>query len=156
MAESAESIIRSALQELLVQAAEQPIQPNEMSDGIKYLNRMMAAWEVQGYALGFTKIASSSDLVTVPDGAVEAVVLNLAIKLAPQYDVMPNPALVQNARDAMLSVRLLTVAVGEANFPSTLPIGSGNQSPGWGDSYYYDEDDESLIYSETTGNIVQE
>ncbi len=153
--ETASTIIRDALQEILVQASEQPIQSNEATDAMRYLNRMMAQWEAMGIALGYTPVTSLGDDITVPVAALDGIVLNLSLKLAPQYDVAITGIQAQNARDALAAIRAITISVGPAYFPSTLPIGSGNEQYGWQNTHFYPSE-ESNILGETTGQIVQE
>lgn len=156
MSETASTVIRDALQEILVQASEQPIQPNEATDAIRYLNRMMFSWEAKGIALGYTVVSSLGDDITIPDGALEGVVLNLAIKLAPQYDVTVSMDLRENARDAYKSVLKLSVTQPLSQYPSTLPVGSGNEGDTLDSNYHFYETDTNTLLSETTGTIVQE
>lgn len=137
MAETASTVIRDALQEIIVQAAEQPIEANEANDAMRYLNRMMAAWESDGIDLGYTPVSSLSDAITVVDGALEAIVLNLAIKLAPGYERPVPQELYINARNAMNTVTKLGVTITTSVFPATLPQGSGNESNGWDATKYY-------------------
>lgn len=125
--ETAGDIIRDSLQEILVQDSEQPMTPSETQAAIRYLNRMMASWDLMGISLGFTSITKLSDPVTVADGALSAIVYNLALKLAPQFDIQPSPLLVLNAREAMGAVRSLAVVIEATCLPETLPLGSGNE-----------------------------
>ena len=156
MSETAGTVISDSLQELLVQAVEQPIQPVEASTSIRYLNRMMAAWETRGINLGYTTVTSLGDQVTVPDGALEAIVFALAIKSAPQYDVPVSIDLRQNAKDAFKSVLRLSVTKPNQAYPSTLPIGSGNEGDYYDDYSHFYPGLEKEILSETSGPIVQE
>ena len=155
MSETASTVIRDALQELLVQASEQPIQPNEATDAMRYLNRMMFAWEAKGIALGYTVVSSLGDEITVPDGALDGIVLNLAIKIAPGYDIPVSLDLRQNARDAYKSVLKLSITQPLSQHPSTLPVGSGNEGDSFDSQHFYETDANTLL-SETTGTIVQE
>jgi len=154
--ETASTVIRDALQEIIVQSSEQPIQPNEATDAMRYLNRMMFAWEAKGIALGYTVVSNLGDEITVPDGALEGIVLNLAIKLAPQYDVAVGMDLRENARDAYKSVLKLSITRPLSQYPSTLPIGSGNEGDTLDSNYHFYETDTNTILAETTGTIVQE
>lgn len=156
MSETASEIIRDALQEINVQAAEQPIQPNEFASAVRYLNRMMTAWEAKGIALGYTIVSSPADEITVPDGAIEGVILNLAIKLAPQFDMPVSMDLRQNAKDAYQSVLKLSITQPLSQYPSTLPIGSGNEGDSLDSLQHFYETDENVLLAETTGTLVQE
>jgi hypothetical protein len=127
MAETAGQIVRDALTELTVQAAEQTVPAVDLETGVRYLNRMLSAWAANQIDLGYTFVDSPNDKLTVPAGAIEGIVFNLAIRLASQYDVPIGPALSNAAMTSMDTVRMIGVKTGKANFPSTLPIGSGNE-----------------------------
>ncbi len=157
MPEKASDIIGDALREIVVAGAEAPIEADEGQSAIRYLNRMMAEWDVRGYNLGCTVVSDLGDDITIPDGTVEAVVSNLAIRLASQFGVSIDPAsaLIDRARVGLRAVRLLTISVGPSSFPSTLPIGSGNE----GDSTFTDHfypDEQSKILAEPNGSILVE
>ncbi len=157
MPETAESVIKDALVEILVQSVEQPIQPDEAQTAIRYLNRMMNQWEARGYALGYTEVTNLSDPITVPPAAIDGVVAMLAIKLAAQYDANVSPALMATAKQGMEAIQNITIDVGPAPYPSTLPRGSGNVNTKDGflsNNFYYEETDD--ILPETQGVIVQE
>lgn len=125
MAETAQSIIKDALQSILVQASEQPIEANEFQTSIRYLNRMMAKRPYSG--LGFTDVVNPSDPITIDPSAIDGVIFNLGLALAPQYDISPSPLLVLQAREALKDIRKITVQVRPTQFPGTMPVGSGNR-----------------------------
>jgi len=137
MHETAQSVIKDALQELLVQASEQPIEANEFQSGIRYLNRMMATIPYNG--LGFVDVVNPSDAITIDEGAIEGVIFSLALKLAPQYDIEPSGDLRANKREAMKSLRKLSLVYKPTKMPSTMPIGSGNEDwfTGGTDDHFY-------------------
>ncbi len=135
MSETAQSVIKDALQELLVQASEQPIEANEFQSGIRYLNRMMATTPYNG--LGFVNVVDPSDIITIDDGAIEGVIFSLALKLAPQYDIEPSQDLRINKRDAMKSLRKLSLVYKPTKMPSTMPVGSGNEDWFTGNTNYH-------------------
>lgn len=137
MAETASTVIRDALQEILVQASEQPISASEGQDAMRLLNRMMAAWESNGIDLSYTAVDSLNDAITVVDGALDAIVLNLAIKLAPQYDRPISQGLFLNAKNAMDAVRKIAVVIPDTALPATLPYGSGNEDLAYNYSNFY-------------------
>ena len=56
-----------------------PIQDVELSDGLRYLNRMMARPEF--VALGYTSLSSVDDQMTVANGVILGMVKNLALTL---------------------------------------------------------------------------
>ena len=61
---------------------------------IPVLNQMMARWEEDGVAVGWSAVSSVSDTVPGPDSALDAIAANLALRLAPEYGVVPNALVV--------------------------------------------------------------
>ena len=135
--ETAQTLINDILQECLVQATEQQIQAIDFQTALRYCNRYMAQLDAQGIRLGWTNLSNPADAVTIPDGAVAGVVFNVAMQLCSSYDIEPNPLLPVNARDSMVAMRQLGVNVSKQNFPSTLPIGSGNEQDGFDNYHFY-------------------
>lgn len=127
MSETAGQIVRDALQELTVQAQEQTVPPVEIETGLRYLNRMMASLDATGVKLGYTVVDSPNDIVTVPSGATEGMVFNLALRLANGYDIPISASLGTMAAEGLRTLQIIGVSVGNANFGGTLPIGSGNE-----------------------------
>lgn len=134
--ETASSVINDALQELIIQASEQAVQSVDFQTGIRYLNRMMASFDAQGISLGYTKVDNAADEITVPDGAIEGMIFNLALRLSTSYDIPVGPSLALNARDGLEAMRALSVEILPSSYPCTLPIGSGNEGEA-GDEHYY-------------------
>lgn len=156
MAETAETIIKDALTEIVVLGAEAPLEASDAQSAIRYLNRMMASFDAKGIDLGFTEVTSLASPVTVPLGAVDGMVFNLAARLWTQYySESPIPGdLLLKARSGADSMMALAVSMGPTQYPSTLPIGSGNQDNTGGigcNNFYPDLQDE--ILAESTGSI---
>ena len=129
-------VVKAALQEILVQASQSPIQPDEAEDAIFYLNNMMLALDADGVKLGYTKVSSLGDEVTVSDGAIEGMIANLAVNLHTQFtslETIVKPDLRARAADGRKTfLNIAFDGVGESSFPSTLPIGSGNEGDSFG------------------------
>lgn len=152
--ETAESVINDALQELLVQASEQELQTVDFQTGRRYLNRMMTTTPFN--LLGFTTVTNPSDAITVPDGAIEGLVFNLARRLLTTYDVALTPELLQSARDGLSEIRKIAVVVKPTSFPCTLPIGSGNEQENtFNNQRFYACPDDELL-AEQGGSILLE
>lgn len=143
MAQASE-LIRDALQEITVQAAEQPLDGDDTQTALRYLNRLIASWPVD---LEYTEITSPNEEVTVPGYALRAIVLGLAVELAPQYDIPITPALSANATSAYLNMLSRAQEIEPASYTDNLPLGSGNRYPGSRFRHYYaeasDEDDDA-------------
>ena len=116
-------VVTAALGLTLTRAGDIPLEANETEQGIFQLNTMMASWNL---ALGYTKVSSTSDTITVPDYAIDAIVQNLAVRLAPAFGGLVDADLRENARQAKKDMLRQVVRIGPAKLPSTLPRGSGN------------------------------
>ena len=152
---TAAQLLKAAMQELLVQDVEAPLEPSEYQDAIFYLNNFMFDLDANGIALGFTEVSNLGDAITVPPGAIQGIIKNLAVVLAVQYDVSVPPELYQQAREYMGTLEKLGIANGSIAFPSTLPIGSGNEKNNFNNSHYYLGDDEDIL-RESNGSIATE
>lgn len=154
---TAAQVIKAALQRILVQASEAPLQPDEYQDAIFAMNNYMLALDADGVALGYTEVSNLGDNVTIPTGALRGLIANLALEVAPDYkgqDWQPPAALVMAAKQGLATMRKLGQIMVSTAYPSTLPMGSGNYSEGnYGNSYHFYPGLEAEILAETTGAI---
>ena len=155
MAETAGTIIKSALQEILAQASEAPLEPDETQDAIRYMNRWMAEQAANGIALGYTNVDDTSDEITIPDGAMNGLVYNLALHMATQFGKQVPIELASKARSSLNTMRNLAVTIGRSDFPNTLPVGSGNEDSGYNQNHFYPDQGGSIL-TEQTGPILLE
>ncbi len=153
--ETARTLINDALQELIVQASEQPIEAVDFQTGVRYLNRMMASFDAQGIGLGYTVVEEPTDLITVNAGAIEGMIFNLASRLATSYDIPISANLALNSRDGLQAMRAIAVVVTPSSFPCTLPTGSGNDDGNAYDNTFYACSDDELL-TESGGAILLE
>jgi hypothetical protein len=131
----AEELIRDALQELGQQAAEQPVQADEMQTGIRYLNRLMRGVDYLG--LGFTVITSGSQEVSIPAYAEEWAVFKLAIRMASQFPPTDQIQIISaNERQAWSNLLIQHLEIPQMRFDDRMPIGSGNEDGVYSDRFY--------------------
>jgi|TARA_R110000772_G_scaffold9003_5_gene29625 hypothetical protein len=149
-------LAKSALQRIIVQASEAPLEPDEYADFIFTMNAWFAELDGQGIALGYTVVTDIGDEVTIPAAALRGAIANLAIEVAPDYNGIVTPGLAKAARDGFNTIRLVGQSMGRSRFPSTLPIGSGNEGSLYGYSGTFYPDAEKEILAETTGSISLE
>ena len=131
-------IIRDALQEIIVQASEQRLRGAETRTAIRYLNRMVTSWP---FSIGYVEVDSTSDLICIPRYAQLAIILGLAILLAPQFDRPVPDNLRANFSKAYNDLLTRKMQLVEAGFSNNLPRGSGNKRPGDVVTKYYNSDD---------------
>lgn len=153
--ETAESVIKDALTEIVVLGAEAPLEAADAQVAIRYLNRMMATFDAEGIDLGYSDVTSLADPITVPLGAVEGMVYQLAARLWTQYALgKPIPAeLAAKAGATKEVMRGLTINIAASEFPNTLPYGSGNYTSNNTTYSHYYPDLQDDILAESTGSI---
>ena len=149
-------VAKSSLQRILVQASEAPLEPDEYQDFIFTMNNYMAELDASGIQLGYTVVSNLGDDVTIPTGALRGLIANMAIEVAPDYNGIVSAGLAKAARDGFNTMRLVGQSMGRTRFPSTLPIGSGNEDNNFGISSNFYPNQESSILAETTGAIALE
>lgn len=150
-------VAAASLKRILVQGADAPFEADEYQDFIFALNNYMLALDAEGVTLGYTEVSDLGDQVTVPTGALRGIIANMAIEVAPDYGGQVSPALVKAARDGLQTMRLIGQTVPATAYPSTLPIGSGNDcNSAYLTSRFYSGATEAEILAETTGAISLE
>lgn len=110
----------------------------ELASAARRLDSMMAEWNARGLRLGFPIPASpqQTDLDTqtgVPDAANEAIITNLAIRLAPSFGKQTLPATMTTARRALSTLTAKYTNSAQMQYPSTTPAGAGNKQ--WNQFY---------------------
>ena len=160
MSETAAQVIKDALLEIGGIASESPLEADEVSDAIRYMNNFMFEIAALGINLGYTEVSTLADVITIPPGALSGLKSNLAISLIPQYAAPGTPislALAAKAENGMNAMRSLAIfKIGPTAFPDTLPMGSGNEDGFAGcDSHFY-SGDQDHIETEQGGFIATE
>jgi hypothetical protein len=106
--------------------------PNELTTALRRLDAMMAEWNERGLRLGYPLPGSPqfSDLDApsgVPDRANEAVITNLACRIAPSYGKQVLPGTMTTARGALNTILVRAASPTPMRYPGTLPVGAGNK-----------------------------
>lgn len=154
---TATQVAKSSLGWILVKDAIAPLNATDVSDFIFAMNNYMLGLDAEGVTLGYTLVTGPDDEVTIPTGTLRGLIANMAVEVAPSYDAVVTPGLAQIAVDGLKQMRLVGQNIGESRYPSTLPIGSGNEYDSgnslW--SHFYGQD-EAAILAESTGQISLE
>jgi len=150
-------MVRAILQEIVVQGTEADLESSEVEDTIFFMNNYMTQLDADGAKLGYTIVSSTSQEITVPAGAINGMIKNIALQIAPQFDVsVVSSDLIRQARDSLKTLFRLGVSLQPMVFPSTLPIGSGNEHDDNNDQHFYPGPDENTILTEQQNNILIE
>lgn len=128
-------VLKQALQEIITQASESPLEPDEYQDAIFVLNTMMNEYEGNGLNLGWSDVSTLADEITSPASIISGIVSNLAIRLAPQFMGYVTPELMRKAELGLKIMAKVGISIEPTEFANTLPVGSGN-SRQYGSKYY--------------------
>ena len=122
-------LVEAALTEIGIAGSEFDVVPEQMEKDIRRLDSMLAEWVNQGVLLGYPTNSSpdTSEEDTesnIPDTAIEAVVTNLALRLAPSYgkQVMVNTSVI--AKNSWTYLLVVATRPKERQLPS-MPKGAG-------------------------------
>lgn len=109
------------------------LQPEQIESALRKLDAMMAAWNAKGIRLGYPIPGSPEDSsldepTNVPDSSNEAIIKNLAIRIAPSMGRAVSLDTKIAAKEAYNALLSRVVHPGERQFPSTLPRGAGHKT----------------------------
>lgn len=117
------------------------LQSEQLQTGLRALDAMMGMWNNKTIRLGYPISSSpeNSDLdqeTEVPDAANEAIIYNLACRIAPAYGKQLMPETKSHARYAYEALLAEAAKPEEMQYQQTLPRGAGNKPWRW-DRHYY-------------------
>lgn len=125
-------IVGQAFEELALAGHEFDLTPEELQGTLRVLDTMMATWEAKGVRVGYLMPSSpdGSDMADpsgLPDSAVEAAYLSLAIRRAATFGKVLSSDTRRAARDAYDTLLWAAAQPIEQQLPNTLPRGAGNK-----------------------------
>lgn len=123
----ADQLVKAILQDDLIRGAEATFEPDEVQDTLFALNNYMFELAADGVTLGFTELTNLGDEVTVPRGAINGIIKNVALYIAPQFGKQPTPEQLRQAAAGLQVMTKLAVTIPLPVYPDTLPIGTGNE-----------------------------
>jgi hypothetical protein len=112
------------------------LQPEQLQSALNRLDAMLAEWNAKGLRLGYSLPSSpqDSDLdepTFAPDSAWEAIITNLAIRIAPGYGKAVSPDTRVTAKAAYNTLLQRAAFPLEQQLPETMPTGQGNKPWRW-------------------------
>lgn len=124
-------LVSMALEEIGIAEYEFDISPEQRLSAIRRLDSMMAEWNARGFRLSYpiSKIQNSSpeDDSNIPDSAWEAVITNLAVRIAPSYGKQVSIETKATAKHAYTTLCGIFSQPTEMQF-SSMPKGAGYKS----------------------------
>lgn len=136
MGYSKRQFIEAAFEEIGLANYVFDLQPEQLQSALRRLDAMMAEWNAFGIRLSYTMPSSpqDSDLdepTNAPDSAWEAVITNLAVRIAPGYGKTVSPDTKMIAKNAFNTLIQRAAFPLEKQLPETMPIGQGNKPWRW-------------------------
>lgn len=133
MAWTKRDFVTAAFEEIGLASYVYDLQPEQMNMALRRLDSMLATWNAKGIRLGYPipSDANGSDLdddSNLPDAANQAVILNLAVQLAPGFGKVVLPETKRGAKDAYNGLLSLMTKPLQQAFPGTFPRGAGTKS----------------------------
>ena len=132
-------LISGGLKLVGIKAAESPIEAAEAQDGLIMLNDMMAELEEDGIKIGYITNTDVNATLYVPDSTHAGIKALLAVRLAVEYGKIVSPALATLADGSMRRLSKFARRSLEVAYPSTLPMGSGNDCDSFDDDRFFGE-----------------
>ena len=132
MGYSKRQFIAAAFDEIGLATYAFDMQPEQFEAALRRLDAMMADWNGKGIRLGYPLPDSpqNSDLDSkseVPDAAFEAIICNLALRIAPSYGKQVSQQTAIAARSAYQTLLSRATMPPEMQLPGSMPSGAGNK-----------------------------
>tara|TARA_R110000782_G_C14819205_1_gene413832 strand:+ start:33890 stop:34336 length:447 start_codon:yes stop_codon:yes gene_type:complete len=134
-------IVQKALKKIGAHSIAAPAASETVVEGADALNSMLQTWTSQGIVLGIVPLDAPGDELGEPNDATNAIISNLALELAPNFDngkLVVSPTLEKNAKRDYNAVKNLyqVCTIPDKVVSSTLPRGAGNKYPLFDDTYF--------------------
>jgi len=132
MGYSKRQFVQAAFEEIGLASYVFDLQPEQLQSALRRLDAMMAEWNGKGIRLGYPLPSSPqfSDLdepSEVPDSANEAIITNLAVRIAPSYGKTVSANTQITAKNSYNTILSRAVQPGQQQLPATMPAGAGSK-----------------------------
>lgn len=133
-------IIQQAFDEIGLAPYVFDLTADQLESALRRLDAMIATWDSKGIRLGYPLPSSpqNSDLdsqTNMPDIAVEAAFLQLAMRIAPSYGKAVSVETKVSAKQAYDSLLVQFSTPPEMQIPAGYPAGAGYKTPGFDDPF---------------------
>jgi len=132
MGYSKRQFVTAAFEEIGLASYVFDLQPEQLQSAMRRLDAMMADWNGKGIRLGYPLPGSpqDSDLdqpSEVPDSANQAIITNLAVRIAPGYGKQVMPETKAVAKESYNTILSRATKPNQQQLPRTMPSGAGNK-----------------------------
>lgn len=123
--------VHKAMAEIGIAQSQFQLPPEDIQDAVATLDAMMAEWNGWGirvqYPVDDPEWTDWSTPTMVPDRAWQAIITNLALRLAPAYGKTPMPSTMAAARNGYNLLLARRTGMPQMQLPGTMPQGAGNK-----------------------------
>ena len=125
-------LVDAAMAEIGLASYAFDLMPEQREGALRRLDSLMAEWNTRGLRLGYPVPDNPDDSdidvdSNIPDAAWEAVITNLALRLAPSYGKQVNVQTMVSARHSLNTILARAALPTEMKLPS-MPSGAGNKA----------------------------
>jgi len=125
-------LVEAAMAEIGLASYAFDLMPEQRELALRRLDSMMAEWNIRGLRLGYPVPDNPADSdidvdSNIPDAAWEAVITNLALRMAPSYGKQVNTETKVTARHALNTILARASMPSEMKLPA-MPSGAGNKT----------------------------
>jgi hypothetical protein len=125
-------LVDAAMAEIGLASYAFDLMPEQRDGALRRLDSLMAEWNTRGLRLGYPVPDNPADSdidadSNIPDAAWEAVITNLALRLAPSSGKQVNVATATTARHSLNTILARAALPAEMKLPA-MPSGAGNKS----------------------------
>lgn len=122
-----DDIIKQAFSEIGLGAYSYSLQPEDKQTALSRLDLLMAEWLADGIDIEYLEGGISGDS-GLADANVRAVILNLAVEIAPNFGIQLSPNTIRGAVKAKAIVRRNTLTVpSRVTNTTAIPAGAGHK-----------------------------
>jgi len=123
-------ILEQAFEEIGIASYIFDLTPDQLMSAVRRLDMMVASWYAKNIRIGYPLPVSPNNShmeqdIDTPLQANEALVLNLAVRLAPSYGKQVSPETKATAKLLYDQLLVQAAAPFEMQYPRTLPLGAG-------------------------------
>lgn len=120
-------ITRRALRLINAIDANEAPEAEDSDTAIMALNGMCRRWEANGMAMGWNDVSNPSDAMPSPPEADDAITYNLALRLAPEYQTQPSPAVIAFAAEGLRELQRDRLVEMPLTQTTDAPCGAGGR-----------------------------
>lgn len=152
---TAQQLIEGALRLLAVKRPGIAATTTQLSDGLDTLNDMLVELQARNIKIPMNIVADVTADVGEYDWTTAFLKTQLALRLAPEYSLDANAALMRMARTAKRTVYSHITDLRDVSKSDIMPIGSGNQDVSWNNREFYVDGQRDAIESDS-GDILDD